>query len=187
LFTVPLGDGAEIRPLEPWQAEAFASYVAEHRAHLAPWLPWASAITDTAGAQAFLQRYADGEAADGRRIYSLWLDGVMVGGCLFRIFEVALRSCEIGVWLSPAAQGHGLMTRACHELIRWAVEERGINRIEWRCVPHNTRSIAVAKRLGMTHEGTLRQSFPFNDELLDVEVWSLLASEYNDRKASARS
>ena len=29
MFTVPLGDGAEIRPLEPWQAKAFAAYHGE--------------------------------------------------------------------------------------------------------------------------------------------------------------
>jgi ribosomal-protein-serine acetyltransferase len=174
-----LGDGAEIRPLEPWQAEAFAAYIDEHRAHLAPWLPWATSITDADGARAFLQRYADGQAADVRRFYSLWQDGVMAGGCLFRVFDAGLRSCEIGVWLSPAAEGRGLVTRACRELIRWAIEERGMNRIEWRCVPHNARSIAVAQRLGMTYEGTLRQVFPFHGELLDAQVWSLLASEYD--------
>lgn len=177
MFTVPLGDGAELRPLEPWQSADFAAYIEQHRAHLAPWLPWATSITDTDGAHAFLQRFADGQAADGRRIYAIRLDGVLVGGCMFRVFEVATRSCEIGVWLSPEAEGRGIITRACRALIRWAVDERGMNRVEWRCTPQNKRSIAVAERLGMSRDGVLRQSFPFNGDLLDVEVWSLLASE----------
>ncbi|HYU86175.1 MAG TPA: GNAT family protein [Kribbellaceae bacterium] len=177
MFRVPLGDGAEIRPLEPWQAEAFASYIAEHREHLAPWLPWATSITDADGARAFLQRYADGQAADERRMYALWLDGKLVGGCIFRIFDTYTRTCELGVWLSPAGEGRGLMTRACRELIAWAMDERGMNRVEWRCTPRNARSRAVAQRLGMTLEGVLRESSPFNGELLDTEVWALLARE----------
>ncbi len=177
MFTVPLGDGAEIRPFEPWQADAFADHIAANRDHLAPWLPWATSITDTAGARAFLQNYADGQAAGTRYLYSIWLDGVLVGGCLFRVFDVRTRTCEVGVWLAPEAEGRGIVTRACQAMIRWAVQERGMNRIEWRCVPHNKRSIAVAERLGMTRDGVLRQAFPFNGKLLDAEVWSLLADE----------
>jgi RimJ/RimL family protein N-acetyltransferase len=101
----------------------------------------------------------------------------LVGGCLFRTFDTGIRTCELGVWLSADAEGRGLITRACRDLIDWAIDARGMNRVEWQCVPHNKRSIAVAERLGMTRDGVLRQSFPFNDEMLDVEVWSLLAGE----------
>jgi RimJ/RimL family protein N-acetyltransferase len=48
-------------------------------------------------------------------------------------------------------------------------------RVEWRVVPDNLRSIAVAKRLGMTPEGVLRQAFPGDGVRHDIEVWSLLA------------
>lgn len=181
MFVVALGDGAEIRPLEPWQAAEFAAYIDKHRAHLAPWLPWAVRITDTDGAREFLQRYAERQATDSGRIYSIWLDGEMVGGALFRVFDTDSGTCEIGVWISPGAEGRGLITRTTQRLIDWAIDERGLNRVEWRCAPQNTRSIAVATRLGLTREGVLRQSFPFNGELWDVEVWSLLAQDWPDR------
>ncbi len=177
MFTHPLGDGAELRPLEPWQAPDFAAYIERDRAHLAPWLPWATSITDTDGAREFLQRYADGQAADARRIYGPWLDGELAGGCLFRTFDTDTRSCELGVWLSAGAEGRGLITRACRDLIEWAFDVRGMNRVEWLCVPHNKRSIAVAERLGMTRDGVLREAFPFDGGMVDVEVWSLLAGE----------
>lgn len=173
-----LGDTAELRPLEPWQAPLFAAYVERHRAHLAPWLPWAVSITDEASARAFLQRYADGAAADGRRIYGLWLDGELVGGTLFRIFDPAVSTCEIGVWLSPDAEGRGLVTRAVTAMVDWAVRERGISRVEWHCVPENSRSRAVAVRLGMTHEGTLREDYEHAGRRWDSEVWALLAHEW---------
>jgi ribosomal-protein-serine acetyltransferase len=184
MLVASLGDGAELRPLEPWQAAEFAAYIDKHRPHLAPWLPWAVRITDTEGARGFLQRYAERQADDAGRIYSIWLDHEMVGGALFRTFDVATLTCELGVWVAPEAEGRGLVTRACRRLIDWAIGERGLNRVEWRCVPDNTRSIAVAKRLGMTREGVLRQSFPFNGELLDVELWALLASERENRNAA---
>ncbi|WP_244928355.1 GNAT family protein [Nocardioides sp. W7] len=173
-----LGEGAELRPLEPWQAAEFAAYIERHRAHLAAWLPWAVSITDTDGARTFLQPYADDTAADGRRIYGLRVDGDLVGGTVFRVFDSAASLAEVGVWLAPGVQGRGLVTRAVTAMVDWAVRERGIHRIEWQCVPENTRSRAVAVRLGMTHEGTRRQAFEHAGRRWDTEAWAVLADEW---------
>jgi len=48
-------------------------------------------------------------------------------------------------------------------------------------VPANARSGAVAKRLGMTHEGTLRQAFPYRGEIHDIQIWALLRDEWANR------
>jgi len=176
MLTLSLGDGAELRALEPWQAAEFANFVDGAREHLAPWLPWVTSITDEAQARAFLQRYAERQAADEGRIYGIWLDGRLVGGTLYRIFDVHAGVCELGVWLAPEAEGRGLVTRAARHMIAWAFE-RGLQRVEWNCAVDNKRSIAVAQRLGLTRDGVLRSAFPVNGVRQDVEVWSLLAGE----------
>jgi ribosomal-protein-serine acetyltransferase len=177
MLTSTLQGGAELRALEPWQASEFAEFVARNRAHLAPWLPWATRITDAAGARDFLRAYADRAAADEGRIYGIWLDDVLVGGTLFRVFDAAGGVCEIGVWLAPEAQGRGLINRAARLMIDWAIS-RGIARVEWHTVPDNVRSKAAAQRLGMTREGVLRQAFELNGVRHDVEIWSLLATDH---------
>jgi ribosomal-protein-serine acetyltransferase len=176
MLSLDLGDGAELRPLEPWQAAEFAAYVDAHRGHLRPWLPWAVSITDEESARGFLQRYADRQAADEGRIYGLWEHGRLVGGTLFRVFDVAGSSCEIGVWLAADALGRGLVTRAARAMVAWAVDDRGIRRVEWHCVPENLPSRAVAERLGMQLEGVQRQAFEHDGRLWDVELWALVAS-----------
>jgi RimJ/RimL family protein N-acetyltransferase len=85
--------------------------------------------------------------------------------------------CEIGVWLAPHAEGRGLVTRAARLMIDWAFDVRGMARVEWRNVPDNARSIAVARRLGMTRDGVLRSVFPMYGVRRDLDVWSLLATE----------
>jgi len=169
--------GAEMRVLEPWQAAEFAAYTDEHRDELVATIPWAEFVVDEESAAAFLQRYADGAARDERRIYGLWADNRLVGGTLFRVFSTAASCCEIGVWLSEEARGRGLITEAVRAMIDWAVDVRGIHRVEWRCSPQNTASSAVAKRVGMTLEGVLRESFWHRGRAEDVEVWALLAGE----------
>ena len=62
-------------------------------------------------------------------------------------------------------------------MIDWAVDTRGIHRIEWHCVPENTASAAVATRLGFTREGVLRESFRYRNRVWDTEIWALLPSQ----------
>lgn len=180
MLSTTIGD-AELRALEPWQAAEFAAFTARHRAHLSPWLPWAVSVVDEESAHGFLQRYADATARDGGRIYALWRDGEMVGGTLFRVFDPPSRTCEIGVWLAPEATGRGLVTRAVAAMVAWAVDVRGMRRVEWCCVPENEASRRVARRLGFVHEGTARQAFEHDGRVWDVETWALLGSERQER------
>ncbi|GHH44743.1 GNAT family N-acetyltransferase [Streptomyces candidus] len=177
MYALPLGDDARLAPLEPWHAQEFLAHINRARPLVDPWIPWATFSTDLASATAVLQRYADRQAADTGRIHGIRLDGVLVGGVMFPHFDAASGVCEIGCWLEEAGQGRGLVTRACRALIDWAFTERGMSRIEWVASTHNARSIAVARRLGMTREGIMRQRTPYRGERLDCEMWSLLAEE----------
>ncbi|MEV3994537.1 GNAT family protein [Streptomyces halstedii] len=179
MFTMSLGDdGAQLRPLEPWKAEEFLAHMDRARALVDPWIPFAAAATDLDSARALLQRYADKQAADTGRIYGIWLDGTLVGGVLFRIFDAATGSCEIGCWLEPAGQGRGLVHRASRKLIDWAFDVRGMHRVEWIASSANTRSVGAAARLGMTREGVLREAFPHHGVRHDEEIWAVLAEEW---------
>ncbi|GAB2963827.1 GNAT family protein [Micromonospora polyrhachis] len=183
MFAIPLGDDAVLRPLEPWQAEEFAADLDRAREHIAPWVGPSFVATGVAGAREVLQRYADKQAKDDARIYGIWRDGVLVGGTLFVSVNAAAGVCEVGCWLEPAAEGRGLITRAVSHMIDWAVEVRGITRVEWVTKSANTRSRNVAKRLGMSLDGVLRQSVPAdaNGVRADQEVWSVLADEWRSR------
>ncbi|SDP79094.1 Protein N-acetyltransferase, RimJ/RimL family [Actinopolyspora xinjiangensis] len=179
MFAHPLGSDAELRPLEPWQAAEFAEFTEANREHLAPWLPWADLVVDEESARRFLGNYANKQAEDTGRIMGIHSRGELVGGALFRGFDTSNGCCEIGVWLSESAQGNGLVTRTCEHLIDWAVRIRGMARVEYRVSTENHRSIAVAKRLGMTHEGTLRGYFPVRGRRHDMQIWALLAEEWH--------
>src|SRR5690349_18694011 len=119
MYAIDLG-GAQLRPLEPWQAPEFLAHIDRARETVDPWIPWASLSTDLASATATLQRYADKTAADTARLYGIWLDGTLVGGTMFVRFDAAGGTCEVGCWLEPAGQGRGLITKAVTVLIDWA-------------------------------------------------------------------
>ncbi|MFF8785129.1 GNAT family N-acetyltransferase [Streptomyces sp. NPDC015125] len=187
MFAMSLGDdGAELRPLEPWQAGEYLAHMDRGREYIGRSIGLADRVTDLASATAFLQFYADKAAADTGRLYGIWVDGVLVGGVLFRTFDTETGNCEAGCWLEEAAVGRGLITRAIRVIIDWAVERRGMHRVEWIASSANTASIEVAKRLGMVREGVLRESQPYRGVRHDMEIWSVLARDWRTQRASGR-
>ncbi|MET8829645.1 GNAT family protein [Streptomyces sp. NPDC004610] len=179
MYAISLGDDrAELRPLETWHAEEFLAHLDRGRDFITRYIPFGAQATDTDSAREILKRYADLRGTDSGSLHGLWLDGTLVGGVLFRIFDAATGVCEIGCWLEPAATGRGLITRACRVLIDWAVDDRGMHRVEWHAAALNTASVRTAQRLGFTREGVLRESFPWKGVRQDTEIWAVLADEW---------
>ncbi|MFE6286763.1 GNAT family N-acetyltransferase [Streptomyces sp. NPDC057877] len=186
MYAISLGaDGAELRPLEPWHAEEFLAHLDRGREFINQHIPFGAKATDVDSAREVIKAYADKRAADRGSIHGVWLDGKLVGGVLFVSFDATTGNCEIGCWLEPSAAGRGLITRASRVLIDWAFDERGLHRVEWHAASENTPSINVARRLGMTREGVLRQSYPWRDGRQDYEIWAVLAPEWHDARARA--
>jgi RimJ/RimL family protein N-acetyltransferase len=177
MFSHTLSPTAELRTIEPWQAQEFAEHMDRAREHIRPWVSAAFVTVDVDGARATLTRFADRTASDGGRIFGIWENGVLIGGVMYTTFVATAAHCELGCWLEPGAEGRGLVTTACKVLLDWAFTVRGIRRIEWQCRDDNALSVAVAKRLGMTYEGTLRDEWKFGDDFYGTQVWSRLSTD----------
>ncbi len=175
MFAIALSPTAQLRALEPWHAEEFAAHMDRAREYIRPWVGPGFISSDTG---ATLARYAEQTARDGARIFGIWDGGTLVGGVMFVEFSAASGTCELGCWLEPGAEGRGLVTPACRALLDWAFVERGIHRAEWRCRGDNERSANVAKRLGLTFEGVLREAWKVGTDFYDKQVWSVLSPEW---------
>ncbi|MFJ8669286.1 GNAT family N-acetyltransferase [Streptomyces sp. NPDC093600] len=187
MLAISLGeDGAELRPLEPWRAEEFLAHIDRGREFIGQHNGLPDVVTDLESSRAFLRAYAEKTAADTGRILGIWHDGGLVGAVILRTMDTAQGVAEAGCWLEPSAVGKGLVTRAVRVLIDWAVEERGIHRVEWVVSSGNEPSINVARRLGMTKEGVLRESHLYRGRRHDEEIWSVLAPHWRAAKETAK-
>lgn len=186
MYAISLGDdGAELRPLEPWQAEEFLAHIDRGREFIGQYVGLPDVVSDLEAGRAYLRKFAEKAAADTGRIHGIWSDGRLVGGVLFVTMDLAHGVAEAGCWLEPSAAGRGLVTRATRVIIDWAVEERGIHRVEWHVSPENEASIAVARRLGMTKDGVMRESYLYRGKRHDSEIWSVLAPEWRAGKQAS--
>ena len=88
----------------------------------------------------------------------------------------------IGYWLSKNAQGHGIIVQSCKWLINYGFHELGLHRIEIKAAVENTKSQAIPLKLNFKKEGILRQAELVNGEFIDLVLYSILSSEWENKK-----
>ncbi len=85
---------------------------------------------------------------------------------------------ELGYWIGVPYWGHGYATEAAAAAVRFGFETLALNRIFAMHFSRNPGSGRVLQKIGMRHEGTLRQHFRKWDEFVDVECYALLRADY---------
>lgn len=177
-----------LRCWNPADAPLLADAVTASVEHLRPWMPWAHAEPEELEAK--VQRLRGFRArfdTDADYIYAIFSadEREVVGGTGMhpRVGEGAL---EIGYWISARHVGQGYATEASAALTRAGFEIYGLERMEIRCDPANERSASVPRKLGYTHEATLRANVRGVDGTRrDTMVWALLRGEYAGSPAAA--
>jgi [ribosomal protein S5]-alanine N-acetyltransferase len=126
-----------------------------HREALAPWEPERGDDWFTVDRQRELMVAALNEHARGTTVPLVITDGGEVVGrlTLNGVTRGALQSASVGYWVSPAAQGRGLATRALGEAVALAFGELGLHRLQAETLLHNTASQAVLLRNGFRPYG----------------------------------
>ncbi len=175
-FPVPLDASSELRLMEERHAEEIFAVVEGNREHLREWLPWVDETHTADDTRRFIASMAVKQAAGEGVTAGIWTGGRFAGAIGLRI-DRANRTASIGYWIAREHQGKGLVTAACRALTGYAFGEGQLDRVELRAASGNTRSLAVAKRLGFRVEGTLRRAARVGDRSLDMVVHSLLPGE----------
>lgn len=105
-------------------------------------------------------------------------DSRVIGEVLLFKFDLASRRAEIGYALASSAWGSGYVAEALAPLVEWGFRELNLNRLVAVIDPRNDASLKVIRRLGFTHEGTMRQDHVIRGEPVDSSIWGLLRGEW---------
>jgi ribosomal-protein-serine acetyltransferase len=187
MFTYPLGADAVLIPRTPAIADAFHELLVANQQRLSRWDP--GACPDPLTLEETRSRL--------ERNANAWLDGTqlpvaiatthqsgrqLVGAANLRLTRHN-HSGELGYWIDVDHEGQGLVTRAVIALINHGFGPLGLHRITLATDADNHRSQALARRLGFSQEGVLRQAFLTHDGRRDEIIYGLLASEWRTRDA----
>lgn len=104
-------------------------------------------------------------------------EGRLIGAVNLR-FTPDDRRAELGYWVGRPHWGQGICTEAAAAVIDWGFRDRDLNRIYAHHMTRNPASGRVMLKLGMRHEGTLRQHYVKWGVLEDVEIYAVLREEW---------
>ncbi|MEU6346867.1 GNAT family N-acetyltransferase [Streptomyces sp. NPDC046977] len=107
-------------------------------------------------------------------------EGHLVGAMgLVRLerLHTAERQAELGYWTAKEHRGRGLTAEAAGAVVRWALRDLGVERLEWYAEAGNHGSRAVALKAGFRMEGTLRARIVHQGTRRDAWSGSLLPSD----------
>lgn len=102
-----------------------------------------------------------------------------VGSLALMRIEPAHGVVEVGhVAFSPLLKQTSMATEAHYLLMRYAFEQLGYRRYEWKCDSLNASSRRAAQRLGFHYEGEFRQAIVYKGRSRDTCWFSIIDSEW---------
>lgn len=175
-----------VRCYNPSDAPLLAASVTENVEHLKPWMPWIYAEPEPIEVKMQrLKRFRGMFDLGQNFVYGIFNpeDTRLLGGTGLhpRIGENQL---EIGYWIHKDFINQGLVTESTAALIKVAFELIHVHKLEIHCDPANLASAAIPRKLGFTHEGTLRAKTQSHGGWSDSMVWGLLETEYSASPSS---
>jgi [ribosomal protein S5]-alanine N-acetyltransferase len=118
--------------------------------------------------------YARGELANFA--VTLRKGGALVGTVGLSLHLQHARA-ELGYWIGREHWGHGYATEAAAALLRFGFDELRLQRVYAFHLSRNPASGRVMQKIGMRHEGRLRQHVRKWEMLEDLDVYGILRGE----------
>lgn len=177
LFEELRGPRVVVRPYRLEDADQLFAAVEESRQHLWPWMPWVTqhqTIEDTR--DVILRTQAEWLLRENMTVGFFEAEsGRYLGGSGLHVRGWDVPAFEIGYWIRASAEGHGYVAETVRLLADFAFDSLGAQRVMIRCDARNTRSAAVAERLGFVREARLRNEVRTHTDsaLRDTLVFSL--------------
>lgn len=129
-------------------------------------------------AVAFIARQQDNFAA-GRSVQFAMtsaVDGELLGGIGLTI-DPDHASAELGYYVAVPHWGKGYASEAATAVIAFAFEVKHLNRVHAHHMTRNPASGRILQKIGMRHEGTLREHIIKWGVPENVEVYAVLAAD----------
>lgn len=174
-------EGARCR-LEPIDVERHAANLFDAYRHAADGSDWTYLTIGPFADLASYRAYLTGAAASTDPLHYAVIDqatGKAVGTLSLMRIDPANGVIEVGnVTFSPLLKRTALSTEAQYLLMRYAFDELGYRRYEWKCDSLNAPSRRTALRLGFQFEGIFRQAIVYKGRSRDTAWFAIIDKDW---------
>lgn len=175
--TLRIPPDIKVVPVSPHHARPLAALIKENLPHLHTFLPAVAALSTVEAAQGHLKQVI--AASDVGEIYEwhIFRGDDLCGAIRVSQIERGNRKASLSCYLGADQQGAGVATSSLRAVMAYCFKHLDLNRIEWRCASENMASQRLAKRLGFSWEGMLRQAELLDGVFVDQFVYGLLRQD----------
>ncbi|WP_026838867.1 GNAT family N-acetyltransferase [Gillisia sp. JM1] len=90
---------------------------------------------------------------------------------------------EIGYTLKPEFWGKGFMKEVMINIFNFGFSDLNLHSLEANINPGNENSRTILTKMGFQKEAYFRENYYYNRDYLDSEIYSLLKSEFKNKKS----
>ena len=157
-------------------ADAFQHWFSDP--DVAMYMRW-DAHTDSSQTKEFLSRFVAEYEKDDFYRWAITLKGEnkAIGAIGFHVESEFDSVADISYTLSRAFWNRGIITEALKSVLRYALVDVGINRIEAFHAIRNPASGKVMQKAGMQYEGRARQKYRSHMRLEDCDLYAILRED----------
>ncbi len=159
--------------------------IQENAAYLNKFLPKVVTLSTAEACTEHVQYVIDAGKEDELFEWHIFANDKLCGAIRLNKIEMGNHKASIAYYIGESCQGQGLASSSVRAVIGYCFDKMGFNRIELQCTSTNQASQQVAKRLGFTWEGMLRQAERLDGEYVDLFVYGLLREDFHLQAAAS--
>ncbi len=134
-------------------------------------------------AKDMVENFKDFNYDSGRIMFTIEnLEGEIVGGINLNSIDERNGTFSIGMQIDRDHRGKGYGTDAMKIVLRYAFNERRLNKYCGSVLENNTASEKMLKKLGCTQEGIRRQMVYTRGKFMDEILFGLTSEEFGERE-----
>lgn len=168
-----------IRPYQPEDADALFAAVKESMADIQPWMPWCHSDYSIEDARSWIEATVAGHANGTFYDFAIITGGEFVGSCGINNINTMDRVANLGYWLRTSCTGQGIATSAVRQLLRWALDNTNLNRVEIVVAVDNHKSRRVAELVGAHRDAVLPMRTMVGNRPSDAIMYSVLREAHD--------
>ena len=180
-MTIAVTDNIILELLDSWHASETFALIDSNRQYLREWLPWVDHMRTAADFKNYIQRTQQQAKDETDYGFVVKFNGKIAGRIGLHYIDRQNKTGALGYWLGESFAGNGIITKACAVLINFAFDKLQLNRVEIKCATGNTKSKAIAERLGFKQEGILKQAEFVNTHFIDLYLYSMLKTDWQQQ------
>ncbi|PGZ90813.1 GNAT family protein [Bacillus sp. AFS029533] len=177
MFSYKIEENLQLKLLTLQDANELYKLTINSMEHLKEWLPLIAYNKKLEDTENFIKTTMKQFTENNGFQAGIWSNSKLVGVIGFHKIDWSNKSTSIGYWLGKGVEGTGIMTKACHAFVNYALTDLLLNRVEIRAAVENTKSRAIPERLGFFQEGRIRKAEWLYDHYVDHIVYGMLAED----------